>query len=128
MIACNANTTRHYIPRIPSELNKKEEERTNTFKKSIQKRVPLWETAFRRGSDSNTIPTSFEYYPYFLFYNISVNLSIPRSPFYSLYLHFHSPSLTAYFSAMLTASSPSSSVMNCREQASSSRAFAALHA
>ncbi|HHZ6987810.1 TPA: hypothetical protein ACWLVK_000531 [Klebsiella michiganensis] len=68
MIACNANTTRHYIPRIPSELNKKEErrkkkeerrkkkeerrkkkeERTNTFKKSIQKRVPLWETAFRR--------------------------------------------------------------------------------
>lgn len=59
MIACNANTTRHYIPRIPSELNKKEEERTNTFKKSIQKRVPLWETAFRRGSDSNTIPTSY---------------------------------------------------------------------
>ena len=46
MIACNANTTRHYIPRIPSELNKKEEERTNTFKKSIQKRAPLWETAF----------------------------------------------------------------------------------
>lgn len=59
MIACNANTTRHYIPRIPSELNKKEEERTNTFKKKHSKESAAMGNGIQEGgSDSNTYPNT----------------------------------------------------------------------
>lgn len=122
----NNNVTVHYLRNDNEEITVAKEHNPILYGKTL-KRAPLWETAFSgvridiRGKKRDSIRL-FRPYNYF---NIKVTT---MQAFYSLSLHFYSISLAAYFSAMLTASSPNSSVMNCREQASSSRLFAARHA
>ena len=122
----NNNVTVHYLQNDNEEITVAKEHNPILYGKTL-KRAPLWETAFSgvlidiRGKKRDSIRL-FRSYNYF---NIKVTT---MQALYSLPVHFYSFSLTAYFSAMAMASSPSSIMMYCREQASSSRSFAARHA
>ena len=57
---CNTNTTRHYIPRIPSELNKTKKKEPTLSERTFEWKECRYGKRHSGGrSDSNTIPTSY---------------------------------------------------------------------